>query len=532
MGEITLGQLQVKCRFELITVFNCSIHAKYGEHTRVSLTASVQAEDAEKELLNSEQEQIDISCRKESNTVSGKGEDTVGAVYEHLFTGLIEEAELHKEGGETTLYLKAVSYSWKLDIERKSRSFQDVSRSYKETVDSVLREYGEAAGWDITDQKLSFPLIQYRETDFDFIKRILSHLQVSVTVGDWFPKMKIRAGLTDSKDKGNIDLSRHRYTMIPFQPDRESKQTGEWQQGYELEDSDFYQIGDMLQIQKRYFWVREFQTRSVNHVLRNVCRVFPRECFQVKKVTAETMQGAVITGTVLESGMEKVKFHLDIDREQMPAAAYEFPWEPITGNLLYCMPEKGTRAALHFGKEGESAAGAYSIRENGEDCTETADYNKRYFTTDNGKRMYWNPEEMGLVNIADRNAEIALKDHSLLQVKSNNRISVLAEGQIELRGKNITITAPKETTLVRKDIMSPTVINLCNAFDAIGKMGSFSASPKLVKKKRRKKTSGQEMEKYSLDGVVGAVFANIPSYTVESPICAAIEGSMPFINET
>ncbi len=35
--------------------------------------------------------------------------------------------------------------------------------------------------------------------------------------------------------------------------------------------------------------------------------------------------------------------HLGIDRAQDADSGYEFPWTPATGNLLYCMPEKGQR---------------------------------------------------------------------------------------------------------------------------------------------------------------------------------------------
>lgn len=524
MGEITLGQLQIKCRFKFITILSYTIHAKYGEHTKVSIKAVVRSGDAETELLNSADEKIVISCRQSSNTASLE-------VYEVLFTGIIEEAELRKEGGETTLYLKAVSYSWKLDIERKSRSFQDLSLSYREVVETVLSEYGGSLSWGSSDEKLSFPLIQYYETDFIFIKRVLSHLKSDALVLDLTDQVRITAGLIDGSDKGRLDLNQYRHMMIPFHLYQKNKWRGEWQQGYEIEDIGFYQIGDKLQIQGKYFWVMESYTHSEESVLRSVCKVYPIQCFQVKKIMAETLKGAVINGTVLDTKKDMIKIHLDIDKEQRSEIAYEFPWEPITGNLLYCMPEKGTRAALYFDKKGVEAAATLSIRENGENCVETADFNNRYFTTDNGKRLYLKPCEIGLVNMINQNAEIKMADHSILQVKSSNQISVLAEGQIELKGNNVMIIAPKETTLIRKDIMSPTVINLCNAFDAIGKKGNFAASPQIVEKKRKKSTPGKEKEKYSLDGVVGAVFANIPSNGLESSICAVIEGSMPFINE-
>ena len=49
----------------------------------------------------------------------------------------------------------------------------------------------------------------------------------------------------------------------------------------------------------------------------------------------------VIEGEVLQTKGEVLRLHLEIDDSQDVSAAYDYPWRPITGNMLYCMPEKG-----------------------------------------------------------------------------------------------------------------------------------------------------------------------------------------------
>ena len=195
------------------------------------------------------------------------------------------------------------------------------------------------------------------------------------------------------------------------------------------------------------------------------------------------------------------------------------------------MPEAGTKAALYFGGTCEDSASViYNIRENGEECGELADHHNRYFTAKNDKRMYLKPSEMGLLNMMGRNAEIALKDDSIVQVKTEHQISVLAEGRVELKGRNVTITAPKEATLVRKDMLSPTVINLCNDFDAIGRKGNFAASVPIEEKKRRTPGKGIWEERYPLDGgIMSAILSNIPTDGGGDPVMDRIAGSMPVI---
>ena len=96
----------------------------------------------------------------------------------------------------------------------------------------------------------------------------------------------------------------------------------------------------------------------------------------------------------------------------------------------------------------------------------------------------------------------------------------------------MTFTAPKEATLVRKDILSPTVINMCNAFDAIGCTGNFaSTAPQVAEKKRKAAVPGQKMEVYSLNGVVDSILSNIPADDLGNPIMEAVAGSMPVISK-
>lgn len=507
----SIGQLQVKSRFKLLAVLDCTIHSKYGEHTRAEITGTVKSAEAMAALNNTSEDKLEIT---------GRDDDGVEEV---LFTGAIKCAELKQEGQYGILTVRAVSNTWKMDIERKSRSFQDVSMTYKDVAGKVIQEYGAVMSWNLLNKPLEHPLIQYKETDYCFLKRILSHLEGSITTTDTGEDISLSAGLKEGSHIAEIDLKGKAYSVVLFHDKKIP--------GYRIENTDFTRVGDVLTVQGRTYYVMETEAKFINNVLNCTCLMFPKQCFETERMPAVTLRSAVLTGKVLKAEQEKVKLHLDIDKEQDIDGAFEFPWKPITGNLFYGMPEEGSKAALYFGADEEkNAAVIYNIRENGEECDETADFNNRYFTTQHEKRMYLKPSETGFVNLADQNAQISLKDDSGLEIKSTHKISILAEGQIELKGKNVKMTAPKEATLVKKDIMSPTVINLCNAFDAIGATGDFTAVPKTVKEKRKKAAGGQPMERYSLDGAVSAVLSNIPAAEMGSAVMDAVAGSMPVIS--
>jgi len=510
-GKITIGQLRVKCRFTFLSILSCRIHGGYGEHTRAEITGTVKSSEALAVLSDAAEDRVEIFSRDENG------------VEEVLFTGVTECVELEEEGQYASLSVRALSYTWKMDIERKSRSFQDLSMTYRDVAEKVIREYDADMSWQLPDRPLVHPLIQYQETDYCFLKRIFSHLGGSITPTDLREKICFCAGVGNGNHIGRMGLSEKVYSVLLF---RDKKQTG-----YRIEGMDPVRVGDTLSIQGQAFYVMETETVFRQNDLNCMCLVFPRGCFEVERIPAESLRGAVIAGKVLETKQERVRLHLDIDREQAAGTAYEFPWKPITGNLLYCMPEKGTKAALYFGKEDEgSAAVIYAIRENGEQCGDMADYNNRYFTTDAGKRMYLKPSEAGLINMTDQNAEISLKDNLSVQVKSSHQISILAEGQVKLKGRRINMTAPREASLVKRDILSPTVINMCNAFDAIGATGNFTAAPKAAKGKKERAAGGRKIEKYSLDDVAENVLSNIPADEMGSPVMEAVAACMPVVS--
>lgn len=507
---ITYGQLQVNCRFKFIKILHCNIHAKYGEHTRAKIVGTVESSEAKALFPDVNEEKLEISSRNGNNK-------------RILFVGIMKNVELEEEGQYAQLSVEAVSYTWKMDIERKSRSFQNLSMTYKDIVNKVIQKYRANLTWNIPDKQLEYPLIQYKETDYCFIKRILSHLGASVIIQDYKETITFDVYPGGGKYIQDIDLQGKTYSVVLF---RDKKL-----RGYVIDDMDFMQVGDALSIQEKTYYIMESESDFQNNVLNCRSLIFPKQGFKVEKIPAHTLKGAVITGKVLEAKQEMLKLHLDIDREQIEEEAYDFPWKPITGNLLYCMPEKGSKVALYLGGEEEkNAAVIYNIRENGEVCEEFADYNERYFTTEHEKRMYLNPSNAGFLNMNKRNAEVSLNDKSFVQIKSQHHVSVMAEGQIELRGKKITITAPKEATLVKRDMISPTVINMCNAFDAIGATGNFMAIPQEVKAKRKRTGCGQAIEKYSLSGMVENVLSNIPAEEMKNPAMEAVAGSMPVIS--
>lgn len=519
MERITIEQLQVRSRFILSSIKDCYIKASFGGHIQARIVAEVKAEQAGMVLTKVDEDKVEI--------VSVSREEGGGISQKLIFSGMVHKIRLQEEGKYTLLTLEAVSSSWRMDIRKKSRSFQNIKRSYQQVVEMVLSDYGATLSGEIADRKLEYPLIQYRETDFVFLKRIFSHLGEGIGIHYLSSGISLFSGNYVGRNQGEIRLDECVHMQLPFYTSKGDLTAI----GYVLEDMDIASIGDAVTIEGKEYRIKDMEAGFVGNLLSCRWKVFPKSCFKVEKQPAITLKDAVLIGEVLQTGQEKVRLHLQMDEEQSKEEAYDFPWLPITGNLLYCMPEVGTKVALRFaeGKE-EKPMVVYNLRENGETCKELGDCNSRYLTTAGQKRMYAKPEEMGLINLKEKNAKMALKDGNSLTIKTKNKLSILAKGQVELKGKQVSLTTPQEATLVRKDMLSPTVINLCNAFDAIGKTGNFAAAPKSIEKKRKRTMPGSgQQEPYSMEDVIEHIFANIPSEVEDNPALEAIAGGMPIV---
>ena len=99
--KISDKQLHIKCRFHLLSIHTCTIHARYGQHTYAEATAAVESDKAETALMDTENDSIRIT-----------GRDDDSATEKILFSGVIQAVELSREGGYSILSLKAVSHTW------------------------------------------------------------------------------------------------------------------------------------------------------------------------------------------------------------------------------------------------------------------------------------------------------------------------------------------------------------------------------------------------------------------------------------
>lgn len=84
-----------------------------------------------------------------------------------LFAGYVKTAECCFENRIHHIILELVSTTEGMDRVRKSKSFQDVSASYKEIIEDCVSEEQAACTFDVDEKKIGRPIIRYRETTWE-----------------------------------------------------------------------------------------------------------------------------------------------------------------------------------------------------------------------------------------------------------------------------------------------------------------------------------------------------------------------------
>ena len=92
-----------------------------------------------------------------------------------IFSGLVQDIRASFEGQVYYLEVWAVSFSIKADTDVISRSFQDAGMNYQQIGDLMAGENELSMSMEASPLSIHNLLLQYQETNWEFLKRIASH---------------------------------------------------------------------------------------------------------------------------------------------------------------------------------------------------------------------------------------------------------------------------------------------------------------------------------------------------------------------
>lgn len=390
-----------------------------------------------------------------------------------LFSGVISKIRIEKDSSYDLLYLSAYSLSWLIDLEKKSRSFQECNKSILELVQSISQENSFHLLCSAEDKAVIKPFIQYEETDWEFLLRLSTHLHAPFIAASDYEDRGIYLGFLEGRVPLELNVSGERWCM-----DSESIKSANWRTRdaayYEVETAQILHLGQCVSYKDEILWPYQVRLNLQKGILCCTCRLAGKNHNMFSTVYNPHIKGISLTGTVLERKEEAIKVHLDIDKEQDASRAYLYPWFPEHGNMAYCMPETGSQVRLLIpGEDEQEAIEIHCVRSNGQGCEETQNPGNRWFTTDAKKRMALKPSDIEL-STDDGQTGISMQDGIGDMIHSSGEVLIQAKGKVALHGARIELKAPAEITAVKRQLGSPAVVNICHNLDSMGEYSVFT----------------------------------------------------------
>ena len=177
-------------------------------------------------------------------------------------------------------------------------------------------------------------------------------------------------------------------------------------------------------------------------------------------------------GSIVGTQGEQVEVAFDIDKTAAGGNRYGFA--PATGNLMYCMPQKGTKTSLYIGN-GDEAQGIATgcIRTNGSTCEGTGSPEKKSFRSEHGKGMDLYPQSMGLDG--GETGKITFEDETGTTIESNGGLVLMAKEGIRLESMTgIAMQGMSDIMALYSEGASSLCVN--GSVDMLGRLAGISAS--------------------------------------------------------
>lgn len=338
---LSIGQVDTFEKLELIQ--------KKGKHTKLELEATLSGNLKESEFY--------------------KIQDIITVLYEQkgkiktLFSGSIEKISMEKDGGKRKIIITAFDHTWKMDHIRRKRIFQNPKMKIKDVIKQVMSTYqGSDYLFHIEDKEIGQLFIQYEETDWEFLKRFLSHYYETLYPEITHEAEKIQIGLQTKPVPWNFDSLP--YEMIQdFETYDKMKKNGFPQLtlakniGYKVTSYDLAEIGDQITYRGNPWYISSVKRELKNGLLTNTYELHQKERMKTIPYYNKKIAGISIDGTVANVKRNKVQVHMEIDTGNGGASNYWFPFSTVAsssdGSGWYCMPEKGESVRVYFPTKNE-----------------------------------------------------------------------------------------------------------------------------------------------------------------------------------
>lgn len=428
--------------FNEIIFHEFKLDKKIGEHARAVFSGMISQKNAEKYPYIGENEIIEIYLGKKI-----------------VFAGYVEKIGVRHIAQDHYIDVTAVSLSINMDIEKKIRTFQDKTMKYEDILNKIVTENGFKIVIDKEIKgEIEYPIIQYMESDWEFIKRIVSRFKKEIVIDAI--NNTIYAG---SSDRGTMkisnpvyriekDIKRYRDIVNNSAPEI----TSENYVSYTLQSREVFEAGDIVSFNNKIFEIRSCYMAAIGSVILTDYKLYTPKNYVVARIRNSKIAGKSFNCEVLKAEGNKLKLLLkDLKDIKDEPKTYLFPYStPYSseGNTgIYIMPEIGDNVLLTFPTDEEKdAIVTGSVRLEKKEGDKHSDPEVKYIRTKNGREIMIDKTTIKL-SATDGKIHIRLIDDAGISIYSEKDILLQSKGDMNISsGGYMRLESHKDITIVSK----------------------------------------------------------------------------------
>ncbi len=429
-------------------ILACEIQSHIGEHSTLKLSGLVENEE---EFL------YGVSDGQDIEVIIQGSEGT-----KILFSGIVTGVSITESGQMKTACVEGKSRSWLMDRTKHSRSFQNAHITFQALTQEILKDYtGSSLIYAGGSQEIGSLIIQYEETDWDFLKRVLSLVGLALTPDSQKAGLKLFAGVPKFPETA---LS---YTVLEMDKDMDSYYYLKANKR-EVHAADFTQyivsseqlmgIFDTAAVQGQSLAVYAYQYSFEQQEMMGTYCLQSAKGLVVQASYPMHLIGAALMARVVRVSKNKIQAAMEIDGAHIERAVHWFPYSTLSaspdGSGWYCMPEIDDDVRIYFPSKQEaeaialSAVSNYDAPQGGSDRMQ--DPNNRYFRTKYGQELALNADSVKL-SCNENKSSITILTDGTISIQAQESVNVQAKEKITLHAENALSIRVKDQFLMQSN---------------------------------------------------------------------------------
>lgn len=449
--------------FTFISILSCNLVKKLNKHSRLLFEGRISPQQEEL-IMTSSVKKLPVELK-----VADEGKD-----FTTIFHGIVVNYSIRTVGDSRVLKLECLSNTYLMDIDKKIRVFQNKASLYKDVL-SYLNTYGNY-GFIMTQgvsKNIEKLIVQYNETDFEFIKRLASHFNTSISPAHLVSGEKYYFGIPKMVKEVKLE---HDYVVKREVSDDLRKNEKSLPYSIDMgnitienESREIYDIGDIAKMGGQEFTVCEIHSELIGAELVHKYILKDKLGQYVYKYYNTKIIGSSLESSISNVGGSKVKVYIHEDgiQDSVDWFNYSTVYSSPDGTGWYCMPENGDSVRLYFPTEKEENGYIISavhvddeIRNSGQPDIPRSNPDNKSLKSKYGKELLFTPNSIKMTN--NHGMTVLIEDGEGITISSDKKVTINAEEEINMSsmtkkidvdGKDSITLTQQGTTIGLKDII-------------------------------------------------------------------------------